>query len=231
LTFDLEASTTDLRALPHHRHTEVPFGPGCLRVEPHPVVLQAEDDVVILLPHRDPHVPRLRVLHGIHHALARDVVHEQRDRGRQVDVGDIAMEADRGILPHLVRERLECFGEPFRSERRPVQISDQGTDAVRRLLLRLTDLVELRADVVGLALLEELARNVDLDRQPEEHLREVIMEIAGDLESLVGAFLRHRVRKRTQNLFALLQFFVGFLERLRSEEHLPRKQQRGQNGW
>ena len=85
-----------------------------------------------------------------------------------------------------------------------MQISDQGADAVRRLLLRLADLVELHADVFGLALLEELARDVDLDRQPEEHLREIVMEVAGDLEALIGAFFRHRVREGTQNLLALL---------------------------
>ena len=204
LALDLEPSTTDLRALPHHRHAEVPLGTGRFRVEPHPVVLQAEDDVVILLLHRDPHVPRLRVLHRVHHAFPGDVVHEQCDRGGQIDVGDIAMEADRGILADLVRERLECFGEPPRSERGSMQISDQGADAVRRLLLRLADLVELHADVFGLALLEELARDVDLDRQPEEHLREIVVEVAGDLETLIGAFFRHRVREGTQNLLALL---------------------------
>ena len=111
-----------------------------------------------------------------------------------------------------------------------MQISDQGADAVRRLLLRLADLVELHADVFGLALLEKLARDVDLDRQPEEHLREIVVEVAGDLETFIGAFFRHRVREGTQHLLALLEFLVGFLERLRSEEHLPRQEERRKKG-
>jgi hypothetical protein len=73
----------------------VPFRSGRARVESDTVVPQAQHDVVIILAHRDPHVPRLGVFHRVHHAFAGDVIHEQRDRSRQLDVGDITIEADR----------------------------------------------------------------------------------------------------------------------------------------
>src|SRR5688500_15116215 len=106
-----------------------------------------------------------------------------------------------------------------------MQVPDERADPVRRLLLRLTDLVELEAHVVHLTLRQELACDIDLDRETEQHLSEVVVKVPGDLESFVGPFLGHRVRQRTKNLLAILKFFVGLLERLRSEEHLPRKQQ------
>jgi hypothetical protein len=73
----------------------VSFGARRVRVEPEAVVPEAQDDVVILFAHHDPDVPRLRVFHRVHHTFPSDVVHEQRDRGREVDVGDVAIEADR----------------------------------------------------------------------------------------------------------------------------------------
>ena len=139
----LETTTTDLCAFTHHRHAEVTFGTGGFCVEADPVVPQGENDVVVLLPNRDPHIPRLCVLERIHHSLSGDVVHEQRDRRRQIDVLDVAMEADRGIPADFVGEGFERLGEPFRSEWGTMQISDQRSDAIGRLLLRVTDLVEL----------------------------------------------------------------------------------------
>jgi len=109
-----------------------------------------------------------------------------------------------------------------------MQISDERTDPIRGLLFGLTDLVELEAHVFRLTLLQELARDIDLDREPEQHLCQVIMEVPGDLEAFVRPFLGHRVRKRTKNLLAILQFLVGLFERLRSEEHLPRQEKRRQ---
>jgi hypothetical protein len=117
LALNLESPTTDLRALTHHRHAEVTLRARRFRVEPHPVVLETEDDVLAFFADPDPHVPRLRVLHRVHHTFPRDVIDEQRDRSRQIDVGDIAMEADRGVPAHFIRERLERLGEPLRSER------------------------------------------------------------------------------------------------------------------
>jgi hypothetical protein len=163
----------------------VTLGTGGIRVEADPVVPERQHDVAALLADRDPHVPRLRVLEGVHHALPGDVVHEQSDRRRQVDVRDVAMEAHRRVPTHLVRERLECLGEALRAERRPMQVSDQGSDAIGRLLLRFADLLQLRADVRDLPLLEELPGNVDLYRQSEQHLGKVVMEVAGDLETFV----------------------------------------------
>jgi hypothetical protein len=192
-TLDLEPTTTDLRAFAHHRHAEVTFRAGCLRVEPDSVVLEAENDVVVFLADRDPHVSWLGVLEGVHHSLASDVVHEQRDRGGELDVLDVAVEADRGITPYFVGKGLECFCETLRPQWRTMQISDERTDPVRRLLLRVTDLVELHSHVVRLTLLQQLAGNVDLNGESEQHLGEVVMEVPGDLESLVGPFLGHRV--------------------------------------
>ena len=99
------------------RHPEVAFGARSTRVESNPIVFQAENDVVVLFAHRDPHVPRLRMLEGVHHTLASDVIHEQGDRGRELDVLHVTVEADRGITTHLVGERLECLRESLRAER------------------------------------------------------------------------------------------------------------------
>jgi hypothetical protein len=225
----LEATTTDLRAFTHHRHAEVTFGAGGFGVEADPVVLQCENDVVVFLANRDPHVSRLCMLERIHHALTADVVHEQRDRGRQIDVFDVAMEADRGIPTDFVGEGLERLGEPPRPERRSMQISDERSDAIRRLLLRVTDLVELRGDVLRLSFLEKLPGHVDLDRKSEEHLREVVVEVPRDLESFVCPLLGQRIRERPKNLLAILELGVSDFERLRSEEHLTRKQKRSKD--
>jgi hypothetical protein len=108
----------------------VTLRPRSLRVESNPVVLEAQNDVVVFLADRDPYVSRLCVLQGVHHSLPSDVIHEQRDRGGQIDVLDIAMEPDRGIAPDLIGEGLECFCESLRSQWRTMQISDERTDPV-----------------------------------------------------------------------------------------------------
>ncbi len=133
-------------------------------------------------------------------------------------------------MPDFVGERLERLGEPLGTERRAVQVADERPDAIRGLLLGLPDLVELFRDLAQLALVHELARHVDLDRQPEQHLGQVVMEVAGDLESFVSALLRHPVRQRLENLLALLQLLVGLLQRLRSEEHRPGEKKWSQVG-
>ncbi|HEX9124085.1 MAG TPA: hypothetical protein VF984_12155, partial [Actinomycetota bacterium] len=63
-----------------------------------------------------------------------------------------------------------------------------------------------------------------MQRKLEEQLREIIVEVRRDLPPLVLPLLGHPVRQRLQNLLAILQFPVGFLERLATEEHLPRQQ-------
>jgi hypothetical protein len=91
---NLEATATDLSAFTHHRHAEVPLRAGSFRVEADSVVPQAENDVVVLLANRDPHIPGLRMLEGVHHTLAGDVEDEQGDRGGEIDVLHVAVEPD-----------------------------------------------------------------------------------------------------------------------------------------
>ena len=192
---DLETTATDLRAFTHHRHAEVTFGAWGFRVEADSVVLKAQHDVVVFFENRDPHIPGLCMLEGVHHTLAGDVIHEQRDRGWEIDVLDVAMEADRRIAANLLGERLERFREPLGPQRGPMQISDKGTDPVGRLLLRMTDLVELRSHIFRLTLLQQLACDIHLDGEAEQHLSEIVVEVPGDLEPFVGPFLGHGVRE------------------------------------
>jgi hypothetical protein len=127
---DLEATTTDLRAFTHHRHAEVTFGAGGVRVEADPVVLQAQHDVVVVLTNRDPRIPGLCMLERIHHALTGDVIDEQRDRGGEIDVLDVAMEADGRIAADLLGERLERLRQSLCPEWGSMQISDERADPV-----------------------------------------------------------------------------------------------------
>jgi len=57
------------------------------------------------------------VLHRVHHAFARDVEDQQRDRRRQVDLLDVVMEADTGVAADLVGEGLEGFRQAGGAER------------------------------------------------------------------------------------------------------------------
>jgi hypothetical protein len=221
---DGEPPATDLCPLPHHRHPEVTFGARSARVEADAVVAKGEHDVVALLAHADPDVPRLRVLQRVHHTFAGDVEDEKGDRGREIDVLDVSMESDRGVTTDLVGERLERLGQTLRAERGSVQVSDQRSDPVRGLLFGFTDLVELFRDVLELTLLEELPRDVDLDRKAEEHLRQIVVEVPSDLQALVGSFFCHGVRERTKDMLTLFQLLVRLLQSLGPKEHLPRKQ-------
>ena len=74
-----------------------------------------------------------------------------------------------------------------------MEVADQRTDAVGGLLLGVLDLLELRPEFLEVLLVEHLASDVHLEGQSEQNLREVVVEIAGDLEPLVGPLLRHRV--------------------------------------
>ena len=47
--------------------------------------------------------------------------------------------------------------------------------------------------------------------QVEQDLSEVVVEVPSDLEPLVGAFLRHLVRKLAEDLLTLLKLNVCFL--------------------
>ncbi len=71
-----------------------------------------------------------------------------------------------------------------------------------------------------------LLRHVHLDREAEQELGEVVVQVAGDLEPLVLALLGHPVRERAEDLLAILQLRVGLLERLAAEEHLASEEER-----
>ena len=103
------------------------------------------------------------VLERVHHALARDVEDQQGDRRRQLDVLHVVVETDAGVAAHLVGERLERFGQAGGAERGSVQVTDQRADAIGGLLLRIADLLELRVELGEILLVEELARDVDLE--------------------------------------------------------------------
>ncbi len=121
------------------------------------------------------------MLQSIEDRLAGDLEDQQRDRRRQIEVLDVPLELHARVAPDLVRERLERLRETLRAERGAVQLPDERADPVRGLLLRLADLLELLTEIHEVVLVEELARDVDLEAEPEQHLCEVVMEIAGDL--------------------------------------------------
>jgi len=72
----------------------VALGTGGFHVEPHTVVADDHLDLVALLLDRDPDVRRVRVLERVHHALARVVVQQQRDRTGHVDLVDVGVQLD-----------------------------------------------------------------------------------------------------------------------------------------
>jgi len=67
------------------------------------------------------------------------------------------------------------------------------------------------------------ARNVHLDREPEQRLREVVVEVVGDRLPLVVPLFGHGVRELFEDLLTLLQLPVRLLQRPRSEKHLSRE--------
>jgi hypothetical protein len=189
----VEGAAADLRAFTHHRHPVVPFGTGGGGIEPPPVVTQTKDDVVILLAHRDPHIGRSGMLEGVHDALPADVVEQQRDRSGQLDVRDVEVEGDPCVTPHLVDEGLERLRETPRAERRTMQVADQRSDAIRRLLLGVLDLGKLPVELGKIPFVEKLLGDVNLQGETEQDLGEVVVEVARDLETFVRPLLRHRV--------------------------------------
>jgi hypothetical protein len=161
---DTERTTTDLRTLAHHRHPVVALGTGSAGIEPRTVVVQLEHDVLALFGDRHRHVGRVGVLDRVHDAFARDVEDEQSDRRGELDVLHIPVEPDVGITPDLVGERLERLGQTSGAEGRTVQVADQRTDPIRRLLLRFADLVELHADVIDIAFIQQFSGDIHLQR-------------------------------------------------------------------
>ena len=112
-----------------------------------------------------------------------------------------------------------------------MQVSDQGPDAIGRSVLRLLDLEEQLLCLVDLPRVEMPSSHVDLDREPEQELREVVVKERSDLHALVLTFLGHSVRQCTKNVLAILQFLVRLLESLATEEHLPSKEKRKNEYW
>jgi hypothetical protein len=148
LALDFEAAATDLGPLAHHRHAEMPFRPGRGGVETNAVVTELQHDVVVLFVHADPNVRRLRVLQRVHDSFARNVVQQQRDRGRHLDLLDVTVEPDARIATHFIGERLERLGQALGAERRSVKVPDQCPDAIRGVLLRLPDLLKLSRELL-----------------------------------------------------------------------------------
>ena len=136
------------------------------------------------------------------------------------------MEPNVGLARHLREEPTDRLSETGAPQWRPVQVSDQGADTFGGAVLGLLDLEEQLLGVIDLAGFEVAARDVHLDREPEQELREVVMEERRDLHAFVLALFGHPVRKGTQNMFAILEFLVRLLESLATEEHLPSKQKR-----
>ena len=76
----------------------------------------------------------------------------------------VPVEPDVRITPDLVGERLERLGQTSGAEGRTVQVADQRTDPIRRLLLGFADLVELHADVIDIALVQQFSGDIHLQR-------------------------------------------------------------------
>jgi hypothetical protein len=142
----------------------VTLGLGGVRVEPDAVVTQDELDLIAVLLDGQPHVRRLGVLERVHHSLARDVVQQQRDRGREVDLLDVGVEPDVGLSSGLCDEAAEGFPKSRATQRRSVQVADQRTDPIGRAVLRLLDVGKHFLGLGHLARVEVPTRDVDLDR-------------------------------------------------------------------
>ena len=93
-----------------------------------------------------PDVRGARVLERVHHRLAGDVVDEQRDRRGKRELVDVGEEADARPAADVFREALQRLGQAGASERRAVQVTDERTHELVRLILRLADLLEVTLD-------------------------------------------------------------------------------------
>jgi len=182
----------------------VPFRTRRLDVEADPVVAKDHLDLVALLLDRDPDVRRLRVLEGVHHTLACVVVQQQCDRRGHVHLVDIGVESNVGFARHLDEEPADRLSQTRPPEGRPVQVSDQGPDAIGRSVLRLLDLEEQFLRLIDLPRIEMPSSHVDLDREPEQELSKVVVKERSDLHALVLTFLRHAVRQCTKYVLAIL---------------------------
>src|SRR3970040_1553637 len=69
-------------------------------------------------------------------------------------------------------------------------------------------------------------RDVDLDREAEQELGQIVVEEPCDLKALVLSLLGHAVRQSTEDLLAILKLLMSFFQSLASEEHRSCQQQR-----
>ncbi|HET8527074.1 MAG TPA: hypothetical protein VFM81_10635, partial [Actinomycetota bacterium] len=164
------------------------------------------------------------MLEPVHHTFFGVVVQQQGDRTRHVDLGDIGVELNL-IAREVDQETPDRLSQTRAPERRSVQVSDQGANAIRGSVLRLLDLEQKLLGLIDLAGPEMPPRHIDLDREAEQELREIVVQELGDLHALVLAFLRHAVRQGSEHLFAVLELLVRFLQSFAAEEHLPRKEE------
>jgi len=133
------------------------------------------------------------VLERVHHSLASVVIQQQRDRPGHVDLVDIGMELH-VVARHVDQEAPDRLPQPGTPERRAVQLSGQGAHALRGPVLRLLDLHQELLGLADLARVEMPPRYVDLDRESEQELREIVVQERRDLHPLVPTFLGHAVR-------------------------------------
>jgi len=208
----------------------VPFGLRGRSVETVAVVLDGEPDPIVGLMQRDPDVPGLGVLERVRGCLAGDLVDEELDRRGKRNLDHVGADA-RGSTPaHVIREALDRFGQTPAADGRSMQVPDEGTDHVGGLLLGLEDTVQVPGDRIDLSQLEPFLGHLDLKGEAEELLGEIVVEVAGDLHPLVLSLLCHPVRKRPQNLFAVLELLPRLLQGEVPEEHLPGEDQRKYEG-
>ncbi|HEX6331437.1 MAG TPA: hypothetical protein VF129_09165, partial [Actinomycetota bacterium] len=202
----------------------MPLGRGSLIVEADAVIPQVELDLVSRLLDRQPHVARVSVLQGVHHSLAGDVVQQEGDRCWELHLVDVGVELHVGVPARLCDEAVDRLGNAGSPQRRTVQVPDQCADPIRGSVLRLLDVTEESLRFLQFAGIEMAARHVDLDREPEQKLREIVVQESGDLQAFVLPLLGHPIRERAEDLLTVLQFFVRLFQRLAPEEHLPSKQ-------
>src|SRR5947209_2358512 len=97
-------------------------------------------------------------------------------RERRGHGGSLAgLRLDAGVAGDVVREALQGLPQAGPAERRAVQVADQRTNEIVRAGLGLADKLEVLLDVSFCAVLEVPLRDVNLERQPEQELREVVV--------------------------------------------------------
>src|SRR5205823_11705110 len=92
--------------------------------------------------------------------------------------------------------------------------------------LGVEDPIEVLERGIDVATPQALLRHLRLERESKQLLREIVVEVAGDLHPFVLPLLSHAVRQRSEDPLPILELVPCFLERHGPEEHLPREYQR-----